>query len=188
MKKQVLFIQGAGAGAYEEDNLLAESLQHALGADYDVNFPQMPDEDNAPYELWKRTIEKQLLAMQKPVVLVGHSAGGSYLAKILTEVDFKEYVAGVSLISAPFWGGEGWLYDGYEELELPANAASRVPADAKIFLYHSRDDETVPFTHLALYAKLFTQATVRALAEGGHQVNNDLTVVADDILSEIEWR
>ena len=36
MKKPVLFIQGAGEGAYEEDRKLADSLQDALGAEYQV--------------------------------------------------------------------------------------------------------------------------------------------------------
>jgi hypothetical protein len=49
VKKQVLFIQGAGAGAFKEDEKLAESLQKSLGSDYRVHYPAMPDEDNAPY-------------------------------------------------------------------------------------------------------------------------------------------
>jgi hypothetical protein len=48
MAKQVLFIQGAGEGAYDADKKLAESLQQALGSDYEVRCPLMPDEDNAP--------------------------------------------------------------------------------------------------------------------------------------------
>ncbi len=43
MKKQVLFIQGGGAGAYEADGKLAASLQEALGAEYEVRYPQMPN-------------------------------------------------------------------------------------------------------------------------------------------------
>jgi uncharacterized protein len=181
MKKHVLFIHGAGEGAYEEDASLTNSLQKELGSDYDVRYPAMPDEANAPYELWKRKVEKEITVMQKPVVLVGHSVGASHLAKILTEIETTTIVAGIFLLDAPFWGDEGWLYEGYKELELPKDIASTFPKDASVFLYHTRDDEIVPFNHLALYAKLLPRAIVREIDKGGHQLNNDLSQVATDI-------
>jgi len=52
---------------------------------------------------------------------------------------------------------------------------------ASIFLYHSRDDEVVPFADLALYTEDLPRATVREFGERGHQFNNDLTEVAADI-------
>jgi hypothetical protein len=50
-----------------------------------------------------------------------------------------------------------------------------------LFLYHCRDDATVPFDHLGLYAKILPQATMRAFNEGGHQFNDDLSAIARDI-------
>jgi len=41
MKKNVLFIHGAGEGAYEEDRLMVASLQDALGAAYEVHYPRI---------------------------------------------------------------------------------------------------------------------------------------------------
>lgn len=61
MKQQILFIQGGGAGAYEADRKLAASLQDTLGADYDVWYPKMPNEEVPEYELWKTQIEKELV-------------------------------------------------------------------------------------------------------------------------------
>src|SRR5215813_2297937 len=108
MAKEVLFIQGAGAGAYQEDMKLADSLRQALGSDYDVRYPLMPAEDNAPYELWKQQVERELAAMSGPVVLVGHSVGASILAKCLSESAVDTPVAGIFLMATPFWGGDGW--------------------------------------------------------------------------------
>jgi uncharacterized protein len=178
--KQVLFIQGAGEGAYDADKLLADSLQKELGTGYEVRCPEMPDEDNAPYDPWKKRIEKEIEAMQEPVILVGHSMGASYIAKYLTEIKLKKTVAGIFLLATPFWGGEGWLYEGYEEIELPEDTAKKFP-QTPTFLYQTIDDEIVPFDHLALYAKLLPQASVRELPKGGHQFNNDLTIIATDI-------
>lgn len=50
----VLFIQGGGKGAYHEDAPLADSLKRALGPEYDVRYPQMPDEADPNVESWKR--------------------------------------------------------------------------------------------------------------------------------------
>jgi predicted alpha/beta hydrolase family esterase len=181
--KQVLFIQGAGAGAHDADKLLADSLQQALGPEYDVRYPLMPDEDNASYEQWKQQIETELAAMSGPVILVGHSVGASIAAKCLTEIAVNAPVAGIFLLSTPFWGGDGWRYEGYEKLELPNDFAAKLPQNAPVFLYHSRDDEIAPFRHLALYTGILPRATVRDIASGGHQFNNDLTMVANDIIS-----
>lgn len=183
MAKQVLFIQGAGDGAYNADRKLADSLQQALGSAYNVRYPVMPDEDDAQYGQWKQRIETELAALSGPVVLVGHSVGASILAKCLTEIDVDQPVAGIFLLSTPFWGGDGWRYEGYQQLELPKDAAARLPQDASVFLYHSHDDEIVPFSHLALYARLLPKATEREIESGGHQLNNDLNLVARDIIS-----
>ncbi len=52
-------------------------------------------------------------------------------------------------------------------------------------LLHSLDpqDAIVPFDHLALYAQILPEATVCERDEGGHQFNNDLSFVAEDIKS-----
>lgn len=184
MSKHVLFIQGAGTGAYEEDKKLATSLEKALGAEYEVHYPAMVDEENAPYEQWKQQMEKELSAMQGTIILAGHSVGASVILKVMSETKVKKPIAGIFLAATPFWGGDGWRYEGYEKLALPKGSASRLPKDGPVFLYHCRDDETVPFAHLALYAQALPQATVREIESGGHQLHNDLSIVARDIKAQ----
>jgi len=181
MAQHILFLHGAGEGAYKEDSLLAQRLQRELGTGYTVSCPELPDEANAPYELWKQRVEKEIHGMQEPVILVGHSIGGSHLAKIMTEVQADKPVAGIFLLEAPFWGGEGWHYEGYKEIEIPEESFSKLPKGAKIFIYHTRDDEIVPFDHLALYAKHIPQAVVREIATGGHQLADTITPLVEDI-------
>ncbi len=181
MTNHVLFIHGAGEGAYREDLLLVQSLKKELGSDFVVRYPEMPDEDNAPYDLWKKKVQDEIAAVGGPVILVGHSMGASYIAKILTEIKITMPIVGVFLIAPPFWGGEGWLYEGYKALALPPDVAARFPKNTEVFLYQAQTDEIVPFSHLALYAKYFPRATVREIEKGGHQLNNDLSLVANDI-------
>ncbi|MCB8944000.1 MAG: alpha/beta fold hydrolase [Ardenticatenaceae bacterium] len=183
MKKQVLFIQGAGEGAYVEDEELAATLQAALGAEYQVLYPQMPNEGDPDYELWKGQIKKELAALDDKAMIIGHSLGGSFLLKYLAEEQIEKRIAGLFLMAAPYWGGDGWQYEGYEQITLPESFASKLPQGAPIFLYHSRDDEIVPFAHLALYAEKLPQATIREFDGHGHQFNNDLSEVAADMLN-----
>ena len=92
-------------------------------------------------------------------------------------------IAGLFLLACPFWGGNGWCYAGYEELMLLIGGATNLSKGRQIFLYHCRDDAIVPFDLLALYAHILPEATVCERDEGGHQFNNDLSFVAEDIKS-----
>jgi predicted alpha/beta hydrolase family esterase len=181
MRKQLLFIQGAGKGAYAEDEKLVASLRRLLGSPYEVHYPAMQDEDDADYETWARQVNDELTLLNGAVILVGHSVGASILLKFLAERELKKTIAGIFVVAAPYWGGnKGWTYDGYETLVLPKKTATDL-ADVPVFFYHSSDDEIVPFAHLTLYANKFPGATVRALNGRGHQLNNDLSEVANDI-------
>ena len=111
---------------------------------------------------------------------MAHSLGASLLLKYLSENEIKKKIRAIFLISIPFWrGNEDWK----QGLKLHKDFANKLPKSVPIFLYHSKDDEEVPFENLLLYAQKLPQATVREIANGGHQLNNDLTIVARDIKS-----
>jgi len=175
VKKHVLFIHGAGG--YEEDKKMAANLRDVLGTAYEVRYPKMPDEDSPEYEAWKNQIAKELAAMDGEAILVGHSLGASVLLKYLSEERVEKPVAGLFLIATPYWRAEGWQL----EYALQEDFASKLPEGLPVFFYHSRDDEWVPFDHLALYAENLPRATVREFDGRGHQFNNDLSEVARDI-------
>lgn len=183
MKQQILFIQGGGSGAHNEDEKLVASLRKHLGATYEVRHPQMPKENDPDYQVWRPQIGKELAAVTGKVILAGHSVGGSFLLKYLSEEKIETEVAGLFLIATPYWGGDGWRYEGYEAVALPEDFASRLPKKAPIFFYHGRDDEVVPFAHLALYGEKLPQATIRVLDGRGHQLRSDLSEIAADIKS-----
>lgn len=180
MKTQVLFIQGAGEGAYEEDEKLAVALQDALGTEYQVSYPHMLGEQNPEAKAWMNQISNELASLDGSVVLVGHSAGGSVLLKYLLKESVTKPIAGIFLISIPYWSPED---EEGEEYTLHDGFASQLPQGVPIFLYQSRDDEWVPFAHLAVYAEKIPQATIREFDGRGHQFNNDLSEVAADIKS-----
>lgn len=176
----VLFIQGGGEGAHAEDKPLAESLKRALGASYDVRFPQMPDEANPDAQSWGRKISQDLSRIPGRVILVAHSIGGSILLKYLAEVQVKNPIAGLFLLAAPSWDGDRW---NFNDLKLPTDIAERLAQVPKVFFYHCRDDNIVPFAHLALHGTRLPDAVMRAIDHGGHQFDEDLNFVASDIRS-----
>lgn len=177
-RTSVLFVQGGGAGAYLEDRPLAESLQRALGAKYDVRFPRMPDEADPNVEAWKRQIAVELSRLRGQVMLVAHSIGGSILLRYLSEEEVGKPIAGIFLLAAPSWDEERWSYD---DLRLPRDLAEKLAPIPRIYFYHCRDDEIVPFAHLGLHAARLPGAITRAGDRGGHAFGNDLTAVALDL-------
>ncbi|PTM53273.1 alpha/beta hydrolase [Desmospora activa] len=170
MQKHILFIQGAGHGAYEEDGKLAGYLQDALGSNYNVLYPKMPNEEKPDYETWKVQISKDLSKLNGEVIFVGHSVGGSILLKYLSEEKLTKTITSVFLIAPP-----------YDESVLQEDSSSKLQEIPRIFFYHSRDDEIVPFSHLTHYAEKIPKAIIRKFDGRGHLFDNDLSEVVEDI-------
>jgi uncharacterized protein len=174
----VLFIQGAGSMYQPEGSGgLAAYLTQELGTGYRVIAPEMPEADNPHYQPWRDRIEQELGAIDKAVILVGHSFGGSVLLKYLAERSYQKPVRGLFLISVPNWGPDGWAY---EEYAVPNDVGLKLPT-SRIFLYHSRDDPEVPFSHLGYYEEHLPAATARPIDGSEHSFLLGLPRLVDDI-------
>lgn len=181
MRKEILFIHSAGPQGFDEgSSKLVAYLQAALGVAYHVRCPAMPEPENPRYEAWKDRIYRELGVPGSEVILIGHSLGASVVLKYLSEEPCRRSITGLFLIAAPYWGKKGWEID---EFVLQEDFVPKLPLIPKIFLYHSRDDEWVPFGHLARYAKKFPQATVRKIDGSEHEFGNGLPDVVNDIKS-----
>lgn len=178
MTKHLLFIQGGGQGAYEADRKLVSNLQELLGYEYHILYPRMPDEGRPDYGAWRDRIAAEIAARNGKVIIIGHSLGASLVLKYLSEEKPAKPIAGLFLIAPPYWGTEDWEVD---EFALGKDVVSTLSDMQPTFIYHSRDDEIVPFTHLNLYAERFPQAIIREFDGRGHQFNNDLFEVYQDI-------
>ena len=176
MKTQVLFVQGGGKNAHEEDQKLAASLQAALGSDYNVLFPRMPKESDPEYGRWKTEIARRMARLGGEPLLVGHSVGGAILLKYFSETKVDTPIAGLFLLAAPFIGADETWQDEAVQVDF-----SKISEISRTFLYHCRDDQVVPFAHLALYRDKLSSATVRAFRNGGHQFRNKVSEIASDI-------
>ena len=117
-------------------------------------------------------------AAERASIVIGHSVGGTILLHVLAESTPPVNLGAICLIGAPFIGPGGWESD---DVAAQPDLADRLPRDVPIFIYHGRDDDTVPFAHVDLYARLVPRAQVRRLAGRDHQLNDRLSEIAIDI-------
>lgn len=182
MKKQIVIIHGGDTfGTYEEyldflnkyqiDIERYKSnkddwkiwLRSELSFEYEVILPIMPNKTNARFEEWKLWIDKLLPFLNDDVILIGHSMGGSFLVKYLSENKFSKKVKAVFLVSAMFdYDDDGYSLQSFslpEKLDLQTD---------KIYLYHSKDDKVVPFVSMSKFKSKFPNATTRTFEDRGH--------------------
>ena len=179
MEKLVTFFHGGGSNEdYDLDKKLVSSLKLKLGFGYSVHYPFLPD--NGSPDLGRREqISHEISAGEDDVILVGHSLGASMLLACLSEIEIKKKIRGVFLLATPFWqGDEDWV----KAFKLHPDFAEKLDRKIPLFFYHCRNDDEVPFAHLAVYKQKLPWATFREIPTGGHQFDNDLTIVADDIM------
>jgi predicted alpha/beta hydrolase family esterase len=177
--RQVLFVQGGGSGTHDSwDNKLVASLKGALGPDYTIRYPQMPDEADPNPTVWKKTIARELRKLSDGVFLVGHSVGAAILMDYLADDTMERRPAAVFLIATPFIGDGGWPSD---DLRPTRQMAVEFHDAAPLYFYQGRDDETVPFSHIEMFATTFPNATIHRLEGRDHQLNNDLSELGHDI-------
>ena len=182
-KRQILFIQGGGAGVHDEwDDKLADSLRRELGDGYEVRYPRMPEEDDPSYAVWAPVVRREVAALDDGAIVAGHSLGATILigALALTEPPPAGALGAIVLISAPFAGAGGWPGG---ELELPEDLGARLPEGVPVHVFHGLADDTAPPSHADRYAEVIPQAQVHRLPGRDHQMNNDLSEVAKVISS-----
>ena len=177
MPVTVLFVQGAGDMHHPEGSIhLARWLQRELGDDFRVLAPEMPGAENPGYERWRVAIEKELAAIDGPVLIVGHSLGASTVLKMLSQSSAPPRVRGLFLVTTPWWEPAGWS----AEYAVAEGFPDRLP-DVPIFLYHSIDDPEVPFSHLDIYRQHLPAATARAIPGREHSFAHGLPELVRDI-------
>lgn len=174
--RQILFIQGGGAGAHDEwDDKLVVSLQRELGSEYEVRYPRMPNEDDPSSETWGPAIRSEVAVLPNRAVVVAHSVGATLLVRALVDQRPRQDLEAIILISAPFVGAGGWPAG---EFEFPWDLGARLPQAPQVHVIHGLDDQTVPPAHAELYTHVIAQAQLHLLPGRNHQLNDDLSEVA----------
>nr|QFU78545.1 Alpha/beta hydrolase family protein [uncultured bacterium] len=182
MKTNILFIHSAGP--QEEgvgSSFLIQHLKNQLETDYPLHFPKMPYPESPEYDQWKTRFEEFIMTLSGSALLIGHSIGGSFLIKYLSEASepLPIKIEALFIMAAPYWGiDEDWQL---KDFFLADDFASNLPQDMPIYLYHSIDEATVPFKHHQLYAQKLPQATVRIIDGDSHLFEMGLPELVEDI-------
>jgi predicted alpha/beta hydrolase family esterase len=180
MKNDIFFVHSAGPqNVGQGSRNLIKYLSRSLGDGFRVNHPMMPDPENPRYIAWKMALQSALPIGGNKAALIGHSLGGSVIVKYMSEGLCQMPLAGLFLIGAPYWGLRGWSMD---EFKLQHDFRSKLPAIDNVFIYHSRNDKWVPYSHGQAYAKALPGSSLRSLDGDEHEFSDGLPMLVNDIM------
>lgn len=155
-------------------------LQKNLGEGFDVYSPSMPNANNAKYMEWKMWFEKIVPLMANEVILVGHSLGGIFLVKYLSEETFPKRILATFLVAAPF---NTPIEHPLADFVLVKDLEGLRKQGGKTFVYHSVDDVVVPYANAELYQRALPEAVFRSFSDRGHFNQGRFVEVERDIQS-----
>ena len=198
MKKQIVIIHGADTFDTYEEYLdfiknfeidferfrnsrvdWKDTLREKLGEDYEVIQPDMPNKFNAKYAEWQIWFEKFIPYLEAEVVLIGHSMGGVFLAKYLSENDFSKKILATFLVGAPY-DNEG-TDETIGDFAPPKNLDKFKGQAGKVYIYHSKDDPIVPFPNAAKYMERLEGARLVEFSDRGHFQQEEFPELVEDI-------
>ncbi|KND52079.1 MAG: hypothetical protein AB202_04070 [Parcubacteria bacterium C7867-007] len=197
MKKQIFVIHGGHARDSYEDYLkhLKEKevdleylrnkskswkreLGDTLGTEYEVYNPQMPNAENAKYLEWKIWFEKFIPYLADDIILIGHSLGGIFLAKYLSENDFPKKIKATFLVAAPY---NTPTEHPRADFNILTPLTKLEEQGGKIFIYHSKDDQVVPYSNFEHYQADLPNAHLQIFESAGHFNDEKLPEIISDI-------
>ncbi|MFA6082078.1 MAG: alpha/beta hydrolase [Patescibacteria group bacterium] len=195
MTQQILVINGGNAFETHEEyiqnlknrevtleKMVAKSwkdnLADALGGNYQVLIPKMPNARNARYAEWKIMFEKIIPLLDDNVIIIGHSLGGIFTAKYLSENVSSRKIKAVYLVAAPYNTPTKHPLVDFNIIKSLDGLAKQVKT---IFIYQSKDDKVVPFSNCKDYVKELLQATLRVFDDRKHFDQPTFPEIVEDI-------
>jgi predicted alpha/beta hydrolase family esterase len=142
-----------------------DSIAADLGDKFEVLMPKMPNSSFAQYDEWKIVFEEITQVIRDDVILVGHSLGGIFLAKYLSENDYPKRIKKLFLVAAPCRDLET---EELASFSLPKSLDRLVSQANLIVLFHSPDDEIVTVSHSKNYQKELPNSELIIINDMGH--------------------
>lgn len=133
-----------------------DTLSEELGENFDVLSPRMPNGTNARYKEWKIWFERIIPFLGKDVIFIGHSLGGIFLAKYLSENTISKTIKATILVAAPF--DDANSEESLTDFKLPSSLAKFSEQSGIIYLIHSKDDPIVSFEQFGKYKQALPNA------------------------------
>lgn len=195
MVNQVAFIHGGETwdtyedylryleqSAYEPDREAQkrwkDSLKERL-APRQVFTPQMPSKYNAHYAEWSLWFEKVIPYLKNDFVLIGHSLGGTFVAKYLSENTLPISIKATFLVAAP--SGDNLPDYTLASFALPPSLEGLKQQGGTIHLYQSSDDSVVPHTDVEHYRRELPDAIFHSFSDRGHFLQEEFPELIEEI-------
>lgn len=195
MKKQIIVIHGGTTFEnydeywkyLESCELTPEKIKHKGWKeflqdnlpDFDVIYPKMPNAKNARYLEWKLWFEKMFHFLNDEVILVGHSLGGIFLAKYLTENEFPKKIIALHLVAPPY--DTEHCEEPLVDFALEKTVGGLAELTDKIYIYQSKDDPAVPYEDSLKYKKNLPDAEHIVFENRGHFNDPDFPEIINNL-------
>lgn len=122
-----------------------QRLPDNLGKNFDIFYPKFPAH-NARYNEWKIIFEGALHKLDDGVWLIGHSLGGTFLGKYLSEENPPIEIDRVFMVAATYSASD---YENSDpdlvDFYYPADVSVIKDKAKEVHLYHSPGDPVVPY-------------------------------------------
>lgn len=149
-------------------------LTEGLSDHYDITKINMPDKMNADYDAWKIVFEKYIdtLDTNQDISIIGHSLGGIFLAKYLSENVFPKKISSLHLV-APVWTHPESKIHNTWNFSFHPMSLSKLPSKAKnIYIWWSEDDDIVNFEDFEKYSEALPMADFRIFRDRWHFIGS----------------
>lgn len=187
-RHQAIFIRGGDSFASKEQFLEAlkkmeynpshkrrawtDWLEWSLSEKFDSFAPLMPNKQSSDYDAWKIWFEKIFQYVNPDssikLILIGQSLGAAFLVRYLSENSMPKKVDQLHLVSTMVDDldhlGEQ-IINFKPDLDKIPNVEKKVN---KIFMYHSKDDNLVPFEQSLIVKKYLPKAEFLEFEDRGH--------------------
>lgn len=197
MKQQIVVIHGGDAYATYEEYLQSlrekeitlerlrqkdwkSNLQQDLGEDYEVLTPRLPNAQNARYVEWKIIFDKIVPLLSDNVILIGHSLGGLFLVKYVSENKTPKTIKATLLVATPYSTQD---YEPIVDFSIERSLTPFEMTGGKIIFYQSRDDVVVPFENVKKYKAALPAAELRIFEDRGHFNQEHFPELVEEIKS-----
>lgn len=171
---------------FEEKKRRADRLKDQLASEYQTIKPDMPNKNMASYKARKIWFEKIFPYLNdEDVVMVGHSLWWMFLIKYLWENTFPKKIKQLHLVSSVFDESDMSEEEKYAgDFAYDPSVISNIEDQAEeIFLYHSTDDDIVPYAHVEKIKAYLPKAKLITLNNRGHINQPEFPELLENILA-----
>lgn len=147
-------------------------LEWSLSEHFDSFTPLMPNKQWADYEAWKIWFEKIFKYISPDpslkLIVIGQSLGASFLVKYLSENKMPKQMDQLHLVST-MCEDSGLIGEKIGNFKPNLEKVPEIEKQAKkIFMYHSKDDNLVPFNQSLIIKNKLNKAEFFEFDKRGH--------------------